>query len=238
MKLLKIKGYQVFANYRKPMSYNFWDTYPLPPPSTIRGWFHTTVKATDYIPMSVSIHGSFESIVYDLQRLIKFDRKDRVKKGYPVLEAFNKTLNYTPTYVANLYNINLTIYIKAQEDHLKSFIDNVFSIEYPWLGRKEDIIRIDYIDLIEVKERHFNDLDIYSIKEGMYMNQDVVKKLRPALLGTYYRLNFKYDKELSSKTSIRYFEKKDVVYLDSGIIENGTFLYDETDDKIVDLIGD
>lgn len=39
-KLLKIKLYQPFANFRKPFSYGIVDSYPLPPPSTVKGWLH------------------------------------------------------------------------------------------------------------------------------------------------------------------------------------------------------
>ncbi|MBC7320108.1 CRISPR-associated protein Cas5, partial [bacterium] len=67
MKALKIKAYQLLANYRKPMSYNFWDTYPLPSLSTIKGWFHRVIEATSYIPIHICIQGTPNSIVYDLQ---------------------------------------------------------------------------------------------------------------------------------------------------------------------------
>jgi len=84
MRLLRIEGYQLFANYRKPMSFNFWDTYPLPPLSTVRGWFHQVVGAKGYVPIAMSIQGKFQSVVYDLQTLIKSDRPSRTKeKGYP-----------------------------------------------------------------------------------------------------------------------------------------------------------
>lgn len=235
MKLLKIKAYQIFANYRKPMSFNFWDSYPLPPLSTIRGWFHTTVGANQYIPMAMSIQGKFSSVVHDLQTLIKFDRK-RNKEGEIFLEGFNKAFSKSPTYVVNIYDIYLTIYLKAEEEYLNIFKENLLKSEYPSLGRKEDLIRVDSINFIEPQVRKFSKIERFLIKSGIYLNKETADKFW--LSGINYRMNFKYDKALLEKTGLRYFEKKDVVYVDSGTLKNGEILFDEEEQTIIDLIGD
>lgn len=240
MKLLRIKAYQLFANYRKPMSFNYWDTYPLPPLSTIRGWFHYIVwnKNKDenrhYIPMAMSIQGVSSSVIQDLQTLIKFDRKSNAK-GKPILEGFNKVLSKSPTYVANIFDVKLNIYIKAEEKFLNRFIENIFKLNYPSLGRYEDLLRIDELKIIEPEIIDFYD-DEHSIKYGIYLNKDTAKNFK--LDGIHYRMNFKYDKELLEKTGIRYFEKKDVVYVDNGTLEEGEALFDKEENRIIDLIGD
>ncbi len=234
MKLLKIKGYQVFANYRKPMSFNYWDTYPLPPLSTIRGWFHTVVEATEYIPIAMSIQGKFDGIVQDLQTLIKFDRK-RNKEGEIVLEGFNKAFSKSPTYVANVYGINLTIYLKAEEKYLQKFKENLLKLEYPSLGRREDLIRIDYIDFVEPVLQDFSE-DEHVIDYGIYLNKSTANQLK--VKGINYRMNFKYNKELLEKTGLRYFERKDVVFVDDALVEDGEFLFDEEEKRLIDLVGD
>ncbi|ACN99737.1 crispr-associated protein Cas5, tneap subtype [Sulfurihydrogenibium azorense Az-Fu1] len=235
MKLLKIKAYQIFANYRKPMSFNFWDSYPLPPLSTVRGWFHTTIGVNQYIPIAMSIQGKFSSVVHDLQTLIKFDRKRDKERGI-FLEGFNKVFSKSPTYVVNIYDISLTIYLKAKEEYLKLFKENLLKNEYPSLGRKEDLVRIDYIDFIEPQLRKFSNIERFLIKSGVYLNKKTADLF--GLSGINYRMNFKYDKELLDKTGLRYFEKKDVVYVDSGTLKNGEILFDEADQAIIDLIGD
>ncbi|WP_281951884.1 type I-B CRISPR-associated protein Cas5b [Nitrosophilus kaiyonis] len=234
MKLLKIKAYQIFANYRKPMSFNFWDSYPLPPLSAVRGWFHTVVEAKEYIPMSMSIQGKFSSVVHDLQTLIKFDRK-RNKEGEIVLKSFkNKVFSKSPTFVTNIYDIHLNIYIKAEEEYLKLFKENLLKNEYPSLGRKEDLIRIDYIDFIEPINKDFSEEE-HIIDYGIYLNKETAVNL--GIAGINYRMNFKYDKKLLDKTGLRYFEKKNVVYIDNDYIENGELLFDEEDKRVIDLIG-
>ncbi len=238
MRILKIKAYQIFANYRKPMSFNFWDTYPLPSLSTIRGWFHSVINADKYIPLSMSIQGNFSSVVYDMQTLIKFDRV-RNKKGEILLKNFKKVFSKSPTYVANIFNIELIIYLKAEEKFLQKFKENLLKIEYPSLGRREDLARIDFLDFIETDIKTFDIFNPHSINYGIYLNKKTVEN--EGLNGIHYRMNFKYNEELLEKTLLRYFEKKDVVYIDEGILQNGKYFFDEYEEpsgRIIDLIGD
>jgi len=240
MKLLRIKAYQLFANYRKPMSFNYWDSYPLPPLSTVRGWFHYVIwngnkdKDKHYIPIAMSIQGKISSVIQDLQTLIKFDRK-RNREGETVLEGFNKVFSKSPTYVSNISDIELLIYIKAEEDYLKKFMENIFYLDYPSLGRYEDLIRIDELKIIEPEN-----IDLYEepqeVDYGIYLNKSTADKL--GLKGINFRMNFKYDGDLLKKTGIRYFEKKDIVYIDNAVLEDGEILFDSEEYRIIDLVGD
>lgn len=237
--ILKVKAYQEFACYRKPMSYNFWESYPLPTPSNIRGWFHKVVEAKEYIPLSIGITGRYSSVVYDLQTLVKFDRprpnKDKGKDSPLYIEGFDSIFNQSPTYVTNLYGVELVIYIKAEKGYLEKFKENLFLYEYPSLGRREDLIRIDSIDFVEPQKADFYD-EPHTIDYGVYLSKETAEKLH--LRGINYRMNFKYDGELLKKTGIRYFEKIDVVYVDSGFVDDGNTLFDHQENRIVDLVGD
>src|SRR5690606_14436636 len=132
MEVLKIKAYQLFANYRKPLSYNFIDTYPLPPLSTVKGWFHSVIDANEYIPVSMSIQGKITSIVQDMQTLIKFDRK-RSDKVQIIIPGFEKAFSKSPTYVANIFDIELNIYLAAEKQYLDKFMENIFTKDFPSL---------------------------------------------------------------------------------------------------------
>lgn len=243
MEVLKIKGYQPFANYRIPNSYKVWDTYLLPTPSSIRGWFHYVIGAKEYQKMAVSIHGKHGSIVYDLQKVIKIKAGGSKSSKSKENEIYfnGRKGYYTPDilYCAMLIDVNLTLYIKAEKENLEKFKENVLKLEYPTLGRKEDFIRIDYIDIIELEEKKFKISNPYTIKEGLYLNKSTIDKYELDITGTHYRLDFKYHKKyFKNDIGIRYFEKKDLVYLDSGVVNSGKFWYDKEDNKIVDLIGD
>jgi len=237
VKLLRVCGYQTFANYRKPMSFNFWDTYPLPPLSTVRGWFHSVVEAKEYIPIAMSIQGTFDGVVHDLQRLMKFDRPSKANDmGYPLLEGFNRSLARSPTYVANVYNVRLCIYLRAEEELLELFAENILKKEYPHLGRYEDLLMIEDIRFVEVDTVNLFD-EPHAIKYGIYLNRSTADSL--GLKGINYRMNFKYDEELKSRLGVRYFEKRDVVYVDNGLLETDyEILFDFDKERIIDLIGD
>lgn len=232
MRLLKLKAYQLLANYRKPMSYNFWDTYPLPPFSAVKGWFHRVVDATDYIPISICIQGNPSSIVYDLQTLIKFDRL-RSEKAQTVIDGFNKALSKSPTFIANIFDIDLNIYLLSDNVYMRKFMENIFEKEFPHLGRYEDIIRIDSVNLIDVKEKEFSMfVDEHKIDYGIYLKRETANKLN--IEGINYRMNFKYD----IIDGLRYFSKVDIIYTDNAIINTGKFLFDSEDERIIELIGD
>lgn len=233
--ILKVKAYQEFACYRKPMSYNFWESYPLPTPSHIRGWFHKVVEAEDYIPLSVGITGRYSSVVYDLQTIIKFDRVRGNKDSPFFLEGFNSMFNKSPTYVTNLYGVELVIYIKSDKKYLEKFAENLTLYEYPSLGRREDLLRVDAVEFIQPEKIDFYETE-HKINYGVYLNIETANKLK--IRGINYRLNFKYDGQLLKKTGMRYFDKVDVVYVDSVYIDDGQAFFDQQENRIVDLIGD
>lgn len=236
--ILRIKAYQEFACYRKPISYGFWESYPLPTISNIRGWFHKVIEAREYVPLSVGVTGCYKSVVYDLQTLIKFDRvrkKEDDSKRWDYLENFNCLMTRSPKYVANLYGVDLIIYLKSSEEALEKFKKNVLLHEYPSLGRREDLVRIDSMDYFCPETIDFSKQP-QRISYGIYLNKDTATRLK--LEGINYRMSFKYDKDLLNKTGLRYFEKKDVVYVDSGVIKAECSLFDKAYRRIVDLIGD
>lgn len=230
MSVLRVKLYQEFACYRKPMTYGFWETYPLPPLSTVKEFFHNVVEAKEYIPARYGIQGKFKSVVLDLQIMNKFDRKDSKNKGI-YIEEYDKKLIKSPIYVSNLYAVELTIYIESKLEYLEKFRENLLNLEYPSLGRKEDLVRVDSADIVKLIERDLFE-DSYYIKNGIYLSKEKAKELE--VNGINYRMNFYYE----IKNGIRFFKKKDVVYVDNKILEFGSILYDKEEDKVVDLIGD
>lgn len=240
MEVLKIKAYQLFANYRKPMSYNFIDTYPLPPLSTVKGWFHNVIEAKEYIPVSMSIQESrpdndsdYSSVVHDMQTMIKFDRK-RAGENQTIVEGFNKAFSKSPKYVATIHNIGLNIYLASDKESLTKFKQRVFEKDFPSLGRYEDLLRVDQIEFINLVEKEINQMEPFTLDYKTYINRKTADDLN--IMGTNYMMNFKYE----VIDGLRYFtDKLPVVYFDSDkeIIEN-KFLFDDDEQRLVDLMGD
>jgi len=230
MRVLRLELYQEFACYRKPLTFNFWETYPLPPLSTVKGFFHNVVEAKEYIPARYSIQGSFESLFLDIQVMNKFDRKTANNEGI-YIEEHDKKLTKSPLYVANLYGVNLVIYIDSDLYYLEKFKENLLLYEYPSLGRKEDLVRVESVDLVELTEKDLLE-DEYELKNGIYLSKEKAKEL--GVSGINYRMRFRYQ----IRDGIRYFDRKDIVYVDNGVLKEGSILYDKERKKIVDLIGD
>ena len=237
MELLRITAYQPFACYRKPFSYGFWDTFPLPPYSTILGWVQWVIEAQAPLPIGIGIVGKFESITYDLQTLIKFDRV-RKEKDQIVIPTFNKALSRSPTYTANVTDIHLRIYLAMEKSKLELFRDRVMLRNYPSLGRYEDLMRIDDIRLVRPTTKKISHFDPpIPIKYSVYLRQETAKV--SGNQGSIVRMPTYHDL-ISGK---RFFRTEKAVYLDSGYFGKGEFLFDDDRDElfdgpvIVDLFG-
>lgn len=210
MELLRIKAYQPFVCYRKPFSYGFWDTFPLPPFSTILGWVHWVIGAEEALPMNIGVTGVFDSITYDLQTLVKFDRI-RKERSQTILDGFNKALSSSPTYVANVTDIHLRIYLEMDKSHLDTFKEKVFTVNYPSLGRYEDLLRVDDVKYIQPKTISVG--DTFSVSNPIYLKPETANQT--GIIGSNFQIPFYHE----LKDNLRFFQKEQVVYCDSGSME-------------------
>lgn len=223
MKVLKLKLFQENACYKKPFAFKLHETYPLPPYSTVKGMLHSILEAKEYIPMNVSIQGEYESI-FNSYNTTYF---------YKANEVTTMPLN---THM--LYNVKLIIHVKAEMDVLEKIINNIrFSKEYLSLGRREDLVNIEEIKLIEIEEIKLefddedDDIQESEFNNGIYFRMPMYvpknNKIKSKLSGVNYRLNWKY----KVKNDIRQWEKLDVLYVDKGerITEGIVYLDKEKD---------
>ncbi|KAF2960850.1 type I-B CRISPR-associated protein Cas5b [Fervidobacterium sp. 2310opik-2] len=238
--LLKIKIYQPFANFRKPFSYGIVDSYPLPPPSTLKGWLHNILGAKDgkYYKMAVSICGKFNSVVYDIQKIIKFDRLRGEKDNAPVVSEISARVVNGIIYVTNFVDVELCIHVNAEKDTLDQIYENIYN-SYWGLGRKEDLMRIDEVKFFEPRKVNYRNYIKGELPEiGMYLKNSTAEKFM--IDGIRFRLNHKYE----IKNGLRVFtEKKDVVFIETLEQLNPLAMIDQevmVDDEniIIDLIGD
>ncbi|MFZ5948363.1 MAG: type I-B CRISPR-associated protein Cas5b [Stygiobacter sp.] len=241
MELLRIKAFQPFACYRKPFSYGFWDTFPLPPFSTLSGLFHCGINAEldKYYPFKVAVVGIIENITYDLQSLIKFDRVRREKEQI-ILEGFNKALSSTPTYIATITNIYLRIYFQAENNLLHVLKNNLMSNYFPYIGRHEDLARIDQLKIIKPNMKTFSRNERLGINYGIYLKPETAKNI--GVKGSNFQIPFRHE-EIDG---LRYFQKENVVFVDSldEAVKSGDYLIDEDVDEVftqpvlIELFGD
>lgn len=217
MKVLKLELFQESACYKKPFAFKVTETYPLPPYSTVSGMFHSILKAQEYIPMQFSIQGDYESI-FNSYNTMYFYKSNEVTT--------------MPLNTHMLYGVNLTIHIKASEEILDKIVNNILDCdEYFSLGRREDLVRINKVNYIDVEEidveEFYEDKDEnLCITRPIYIPKD---KLPCRLQGISYRLNYKYD----LKNDLRQWHKVDTLYVDEGQdIDEGTVWIDKGGDLV------
>lgn len=226
MKVLKLKLFQETACYKKPFAMKITETYPLPPYSTVSGLIHKVLGATEYIPLKISIQGSYESIFNNYQTTY-FYKKD--------------TITSMPMNSHMLLNVNLIIHIGAEEEVLKEIYDKLINFdEYLSLGRKEDLLRIDDMYFTEVEEFDIDEdneeeyeLTEFKIKRPIYIPKDKLED--KYVSGISYRLNNYYTND-TTKDKKRIWNKVDTYYVESGKnIKCGSILLD-TDKNERDLV--
>jgi len=216
VKALKVKIYQQSACYRKPYSYKVWETYPLPPYSTVKGFFHKVLKAEEFIPMSISVQGESESIFTNFVKYILYKSDGEVTNR--------------PQKIMELFNVHLVIHVFSNDTVIEKLYDSLNNLEeFPSLGRAEDLVRIDEIRLENVNvvdafiEPQILRMPAY-IPEEWIVRYSENEEEEEAIPGIEYTLRYRY--EIINRTRV-WTEKARVIYADKGVnIDFGELLVD------------
>lgn len=215
MKAIKLKLYQNMVNYKVPTSFQLKESYPLPPYSTVIGMVHSLCDFKEYKPMKISISGNYFSKVNNLYTRHEFNNSDNVIKGPATIEL--------------LVDVNLTIHI-IPEDQSEEFLNMIFEAfkyprEYPSLGRREDIVLIKDVKIVDVEkkklerdisngEEDFAYIPVNFIQEKLVNYGD--KKIGMNIYGTRYELTKNYTSDNigteDKPQMIRFWKKEEVIY--------------------------
>ena len=215
MKAIKLKLYQNMVNYKVPTSFQLKESYPLPPYSTVIGMVHSLCDFKEYKPMKISISGNYFSKVNNLYTRHEFNNSDNVIKGPATIEL--------------LVDVNLTIHI-IPENQSEEFLNMIFEAfkyprEYPSLGRREDIVLIKDVRIVDVKKKklekdlsngedNFAYIPVNFIQEKLVNHGD--KKSGMNIYGTRYELTKNYIlNNIGTKAKpkmIRLWKKEEVIY--------------------------
>lgn len=218
-KAIKIECYQNMANYKKPSSIQVQESFKLPPYSTVIGMIHKVCDFKEYKPMQISVQGNSKSSLTDMYTRyffgIKYDPTRHLlwAKNGDSFDGITRGLGYAELIV----DVDLIIHIVPEDE---SLFDTILSglknpLIYPSLGRHEDILRIDKVDIVELENT-----DEITLKNDAYIPLSILEKIELDIAGTIYNLN----KVFSKKNNIRYWEEKiKVKYVKSGEV----FYFDE-----------
>lgn len=156
-KAIKLELYQNMPNYKKPTSFQLKETYPLPAPSTVIGMVHFVCDFTDYEPMNVAIAGKYKSKVYDLYTRYEFAGTKYEADRHNIKLSTEKGDYGSIRGIATaelLVDVNLIIHIIPDDQSKLELIYEALNNpkDYMSLGRREDIVRIDRVTIVDLEE--------------------------------------------------------------------------------------
>ena len=213
MKAIKLIARQTLASYRKPSSMQIKESYPLPPYSTVIGMIHAACGYQEYVDMDISIQGSYYSKINELYTRYEFKPGfyDKERHSIEVTNKNGKSTGLTvgPANIELLTNVNLVIHIlPKQEEKMQEIYDGLRNPkEYLSLGRREDLLVIEKVQIVEVEEKILE--KDYKSKQDAYVPLNSFDKKDINDMASIYKLNKKYS--INPKTNIRYWEKQILV---------------------------
>lgn len=234
MHVIKVVARQTLASYKKPSSMQTKESYPLPPYSTIIGMIHLACGFKEYIDMDISVQGSYYSKINELYT--RYDFKpgfyDKNRHAIEIKTTNSKSTGLTIG-VANielLTNVSLLIHISPKEkERLSQIYEGLKNPkEYLALGRHEDLLIIEKVEIVEVTEKILE--TDYKLNQNAYVPVNYMNNDDNDDISTIYRLHKKYN--INSKTNIRFWEEQILVkYFSykSTIYKNSTVLTDGKD---------
>lgn len=220
MKGVRIVAYQNLVNYRKPTSFQLKESYPLPPYSTVIGMVHAACGFTSYVPMRISIQGRYHSKVNDLATRYEFAGSSFEQGRHQLKVALENDKSYGITRGVSttelLVDVQLMLHIVPEDESYVPIIEQALRspLEYLSLGRREDLLQINEVKVVEfvtqktVKSTNV-DYDFYLPFHLIDSEKKLYKKL-----GTIYRLNTVYKKQMITKgKAIRQWQTEQVYHI-------------------------
>lgn len=269
LKAVRVIAYQNMPNFRKPTSFAIQDSYKLPPYSTVIGMVHTACGFTEYHPMRVSIAGRYHNTMVDMYTRYFFGMSleyDSKAGGYTRHQLYTDkeeggglggfTSGLAPDgstaknkdgitrglgYAELVTDLELAIYIVPDNpDELELIKDGLtYPKRFPALGRHEDILRMDNVEIVELKQQSDNDMDdgqLFHMHYDALVPMDIYSELSLNCQGTVYSLNKCFatkDAKGVELKSRRITERVTAKLIKAGTAFAAKAMYDEYgDDKI------
>lgn len=210
MQAVKIVARQTLASYRKPSSLVIKETYPLPPYSTVIGMVHFACGFQEYVDMDVSIQGEYYSKVNELYTRYEFKPEFYEKERHSIKitdnEGKSTGLTSGPSNIELLTNVKLIFHIKPQDNEkLNKIFEGLRNPkEYMSLGRREDLITLEQVEIVNIKEVKLEEDHI--LANDMYIPISSIDNSEVEYMATQYKLNKKYT--VNEKTNLRYWEEQ------------------------------
>lgn len=165
MKAVRLKTFQVSANFKEQINNNPKTTYPLPPASTVVGFVHFLCKWKEYHPLKVSIGGDYASANnYGIQTTVQgFGSRKAEKQDEEFENRWTYKFNHNgrrygyvkaPIQVCVVTDLSLILHIIPENQEEVEEICNAIKNPhtFPSLGRYEDLVDIREVKIVDVLE--------------------------------------------------------------------------------------
>lgn len=235
MKAIRVECFQNMVNYRKPTSFLLKESYPLPPYSTVIGMIHTACGFTSYHPMKISIQGKNAGSISDFYTRYSFGKGVKYEEGRHnicIKDDMDYGIFRGVAYTELICENKMIFHIIPEEEDFDTILAGLKKpIRYPSLGRHEDLLDIEKIEVVELNKSDGQECknDIYIPLDNIVEDIDdcdeekaLFKVFMEKTSATIYILNKEY--EIQKKGGRKW--KKDggrvkVIYCPIGeVIEN------------------
>ena len=246
MKAIRVKLQQELVNYKKPTSFQLKETYPLPPYSTVIGMIHTLCSFKEYNDMKISVAGKFNSKVNDLYTRYEFSSGMTYESGRHQLKAGGYGISRGISTIELLVDVEILLHIIPTDQNLVEKIEKafLFPVEYPSLGRREDIAVINEVKVVNITEDKLKDSIDMNEAYGAYIPIEEYEKIKiknkedsVSISGTRYMLNKNYELAnlgtLKNPKIIRKWNKVEVVYGGDISVLRKRFVTMDEDENVV-----
>lgn len=194
MKSIRLKLKQNLVNYKLPTSFQLKETYPLPPYSAIIGMVHNTCNYTEYKPMKISVQGKYHSKVNDLATRYEFKNGMTFDATRHQIKVGEYGISMGVSNVELLSDVELVIHIVPEDEKLVEEIFNAFKTprEYVSLGRREDLVVIDEVKIVEISEERIKDENLRIDRDyRAYVPVEIIDKKKVFVEGSVDIIQYK-----------------------------------------------
>lgn len=194
MKAIKLKIKQNLVNYKLPTSFQLKETYPLPPYSTVIGMVHNACNYLEYHPMLISVQGKYHSKVNDLATRYEFKSGMSFDPGRHQIKVDEFGVSMGISTVELLSDVELIIHIMPEDQELVEEIYNAFKNprEYLSLGRREDLIIIEEVKIVEILKERIKGENLTIDKDyRAYVPFEIIDKEKVIVGGVNSEINYK-----------------------------------------------
>lgn len=205
VKAIRLEIFQPIAQYRvfHKIPYYF-ETYLLPPPSTVIGLVHNCCGFKKYENMYIGIKGTFQNKFTEFSRIKDFSPNKQTDRWYPYFSHYDIGKNgeredvyfsMSPDLIKNqefLSHVNLIIHI-VPEDQSEEFIKILFEgLErpriVPSLGRHEDLCKFKSVEIVELKNM---EKEIEKDPDNDQLLEEGINQKQLTLIPTRFTVSYK-----------------------------------------------